>query len=207
MNIGEIRQSIENLAYIRGANNLRDASDAKVAFVERLLWQELVSVMTEAIKAAPEPEEKPAALKQQEPEEPPAETEPEQVPDTACPVEEPEADAALKQQEPEPTQGEVLANDRKECHKCQYYQKGSTGYCQYIILTGKSRGCSVAECEHWKDPKPKQKRKQAPTIKRKYQHVCKRCGARFIDYSTRTKYCPQCAKEFEDAENSDIGQE
>jgi hypothetical protein len=174
MNIGEIRQSIENLAYIRGANNLRDASDAKVAFVEKLLWQELVSVMTEAIKAAPEPEKEPAALKQQEPEP--------EVP------EDPE----------EQITGEILVADRVECHKCQYYLSlYENKVCQYILKTGRSRGCSVAECEHWKDQKKK----------RKYQHICKRCGARFTDNSTRTKYCPKCAKEFEDAENSDLGQE
>ena len=173
MNIGEIRQSIENLAYIRGANNLKDASDAKVAFVEKLLWQELVTVMTEAIKAAPEPEEEPAALKQQEPE-PEAPEDPE-----------------------ERVTGEILAEDRAECRKCQYYIEKTYGICQYILLTRRSRGCSVAECEHWKDQKKK----------RKYQHVCKRCGARFTDNSTRTKYCPKCEKEFKDAEDTDLGQE
>lgn len=186
----EIQYCIESLAYIMGAGRITDEVEARIARMDQIMWDE----MEAALMPKPKPVEEAAALKQQEPEEPPAETEPEQVPDTACPVEEPEADAAPEQPEPEPTQGEVLANDRPECRKCQYYEKQSIGICQYILVTGKSRGCSVADCEHWKDPKPKEKRQQAPTIKRKYQHKCKQCGKAFIDYSTRTKLCPECAE-------------
>lgn len=183
----EIQYCIESLAYIMGAGRITDEVEARIARMDQIMWAEMEAVLMQ--KA--EPVEEAAALKQQESDDHPAETEPEQAPDTACPVEDPEADAAPEQQEPEPTQGEVLAKDRPECRKCQYIERD---YCQYILVTGKSRGCSVAECEHWKDPKPKKKRQQAPTIRRKYRHTCHECGKLFIDYSTRTKICPECAE-------------
>ena len=89
--------------------------------------------------------------------------------------------------------GDVLVKDRKECKKCRYLVKGEAeALCQYILLTGKSRGCSVAECEHWKDQKSK----------RNFKHTCLRCGKEFTDNAPRTKVCPECkGKEEQGATN------
>ena len=44
----------------------------------------------------------------------------------------------------------------KKCEKCGYRTRvkgtcGETYGCGYLLYTNKRRGCSVEDCEHWKD--------------------------------------------------------
>lgn len=51
----------------------------------------------------------------------------------------------------------------KHCNKCQYrmtgvaIMEGQYG-CEYILHTGKRRGCPASKCTHWKDGKIKSKK-------------------------------------------------
>jgi len=91
----------------------------------------------------------------------------------------------------------ILVKDRKECRKCPYVGgDGGTKTCEYLRITGHSRGGDPADCEHWKDDLPKSKdeftEKTAPKKVGHYRKTCIRCGQPFIASAPRTKLCPKC---------------
>ena len=153
MKQNDLMYCIEAIAFIQGSSDLSGKAEQKALYMRKILWRELENVLRDQ-----EPQEEAAAPKQ----------------------EEPKKEEAVEQKD-----DSVLVKDRKECRKCPYLLNvagNGDPICQYILKTGKARGCSVAECEHWKDQKSK----------RNFNHVFLHCGKEFTDNAPRTKVCPEC---------------
>ena len=91
----------------------------------------------------------------------------------------------------------ILVKDRKECQRCPYVGgDAGTKTCEYLRITGHSRGGDPADCEHWKDGKKTEKKRQPAKPlngnKRLYRHVCKACGIEFKCGSPNAPLCPDC---------------
>lgn len=65
------------------------------------------------------------------------------------------------------TEREINHNKKKHCEKCLYFSRGgdtnTTGsrFCEYLLITGHSRGCSLMECKEKEifTPRPKGQRR------------------------------------------------
>lgn len=65
------------------------------------------------------------------------------------------------------TETEINQNKKKHCEKCLYFSRGgetnTTGsrFCEYLLITGRSRGCSPMECKEKEifTPRPKGRRR------------------------------------------------
>ena len=162
MRRSDVIYCIEGLAYICGSADLSGKCEAKVACMRKLLWKEYEALL--AAEIVPEREPEPEPVK----DEPEVVTIPDELP-----------------AEPVKAEDDVLVRDRKECRKCKDLSKGNGGgeiFCQYILATGKQRGCKVRDCEHYKDGKHK----------KTFRHTCEICGKAFTDNAPRTKICPEC---------------
>lgn len=172
-------EMLQGIAYIRGVLEQNVSEDSNVVTacreIERRLW-ELLDQSEDREKAAERIQVDCMNL--------------EPIGDDTDPEQETEVrlggDETSKAAEVPPA--EVIAMNRKECKKCQFYSV-HTNTCDYSRRTGRIRGIPVAECEHWKAGKQKK-----PRV---YRHICKVCGCEFRDGSTRTKTCPGCRKEAE----------
>ena len=163
MRLSDAIYCVEAIAYICGSADLSGKGEAKVAYMRKILWKEIEALMTAALeeeKTVQEPVQVTVQVMEKEPEQPAADT------------------------------GDVLVRDRKECSKCRYFGRGNGGgeiVCQYILATGKPRGCKVRDCEHYKDGK-------RPKKKYTYKHTCEKCGKVFEDNHRITKLCDECKK-------------
>ena len=56
----------------------------------------------------------------------------------------------------------------KRCKGCIYRATGNDNACDYFVITGKLRGCSVEECEHFEKAfTGKQRRAQRNAMRKK----------------------------------------
>lgn len=160
MRLNDAIYCVEAIAYVCGSAELSGKGEAKVACMRKILWKEIETLMKTT--PAPEPKVLPEPVKEVVPAEVPKQTD----------------------------DGDVLVKDRKECKKCRYLVKGETeAICQYILMTGRPRGCLVRDCEHYKDG----------GVRKKYtfKHTCEVCGKEFTDNARMTKVCPECKGEVE----------
>jgi len=71
------------------------------------------------------------------------------------------------------TETEINQNKKKHCEKCLYFSRGedtnATGsrFCEYLLITGHSRGCSPMECKEKEifAPRPKGRRRAKRAIR------------------------------------------
>lgn len=60
--------------------------------------------------------------------------------------------------------GSGMFNNRRRCSTCRY--QGYRGTCDYLLKTGKRRGCSADACTVYEERKGKRDKSKAMTVKR-----------------------------------------
>lgn len=84
------------------------------------------------------------------------------------------------------TEREINHNKKKHCEKCLYFSRGgdtnTTGsrFCEYLLITGHSRGCSPMKCKEKEifTPRPKGQRR----VNRAIRILSYRCGSTMCNH-------------------------